>query len=82
MADTARVGIDVVAGLIPGQPLPEYTRQWFITSAEWYAAGEDESGMKQAQLLADLNGKAQAWAAYLMFQPDRLNWVKTEWVYF
>ena len=75
---TARLGVDVVAGLVPGQPLPEYTRRWFITSEEW----NEGDGLAQAQLLADVNGKAQAWAAYLMFQPDRVNWVKTEWVWF
>lgn len=79
---TARVGIDVVAGVIPGQPMAEYTARWFITSEEWAEAAADETGMAQARLLADLSGKAQAWAAYLMFQPDRVNWVKTEWIWF
>lgn len=78
--NTARIGIDVVAGVIPGQPMAEYTRRWFLSSQEWNDAADD--GMKQAQLLADLNGKAQAWAMYLMLQPDRVNWVKTEWVWF
>lgn len=82
MGDTARIGVDVVAGLVPGQPMPEYTRQWFLTTYEWAEAGKDETGMEQAKLLADLNGKAQAWAGYLMLQPDRVNWVKTEWIYF
>lgn len=80
MSDTVRLGIDVVAGLVPGMPLEEYTRRWFLGSEEWNAASEN--AMEQARILADLNGKAQAWAAYLMFQPDRVNWVKTEWVWF
>ena len=75
----AKVGIDVAAGLIPGNSMDEHFRQWFITSDEWHAAKDGEA---QARLLADMNGKAMAWAMYLMLQPDRLNWVKTEWVWF
>lgn len=78
----ARVGIDVVAGVIPQRSEPEYFRQWFITSTEWQKASEDETGMEQAKLLADLAGKAAAWQTYLMLQPDRVNWVKTEWIWF
>lgn len=74
---TARCGVDVVAGVLPGTPMEEYTRQWFLTSEEWNADDAD-----QAQLLTDLAGKATAWATYLMLQPDRVNWVKTEWVWF
>lgn len=77
MAD-AKAGVDVVAGVLPGTPMPEYTRQWFLTSEEWHA----DDGANQATLLADLAGVAAAWATYLMLQPDRVNWVKTEWVWF
>lgn len=77
MSESARIGIDVVAGVLPGQPEQEFTKRWFLTSEEWSAAGED-----QMQLLAELNGRAQGYAALLMLQPNRLNWVKTEWVWF
>lgn len=79
---SAKVGIDVAAGVIPGTSMPEYFRQWFITAEEWQEASEDKTGMAHAKLLADLGGKAQAWAMFLMFQPDRVNWVKTEWIWF
>lgn len=75
---TARCGVDVFAGVLPGTPEPEFTRQWFITSEEWHA----EEGKNQAELLSDLAGKACAWATYCMLQPDRFNWVKTEWIWF
>lgn len=76
----ARVGVDVVAGILPGQANEEVARmrQWFITSEEWNAA--DDTG--RAELLCDLAGKASAYATFLMLQPDRLNWVKVEWVWF
>lgn len=81
-AVSARLGIQVDAGVVPGNPMSQYSRQWFISSSEWAEAREDLTGMEQAKLLADVNGKAQAWAMYLMLQPDRVNWVKTEWVWF
>lgn len=80
--ETARLGIQVDAGVVPGQPMSEFSRQWFITSGDWNEAGNDLTGMEKARLLTDTNGKAQAWAMYLMMQPDRVNWVKTEWVWF
>lgn len=77
MPDNARVIIEVVAGLIPGKdPEPEFTKRWAITSKEWQDAGD-----KWPNLLAERNGQAQGYAAYLMLQPDRLNWVRTDWIW-
>ena len=73
---SAKILIEVVAGLLPGKdPDPRYTRRWAITSEEWRDA-EDEG-----TLLAERNGQAQGYAAWLMMQPDRLNWVRLDWVY-
>jgi hypothetical protein len=71
-----RCAVDVVAGVLPGTPEPEFTRQWFLTSDAWNAKDAN-----QANLLCDLAGQASAYATYLMLQPDRLNWVKTEWIW-
>ena len=76
--NSVRVAVDVVAGILPGTPMPEFTQRWYITSKDWNV----EDGMQQARILAEMNGKAQAWAMYLMLQPDRVNWVKTEWIWF
>jgi hypothetical protein len=82
MTDSAKIGIDVVAGIIPGQPMEEYTRRWFVSSTEWQVATEAVDDNAQLHLLTDVAGKANANATYLMLQPDRLNWVKTEWIWF
>jgi hypothetical protein len=75
--ENARVVVEVVAGLIPGKdPDPEFSRRWVLTSAEWEAAGE-----RQGEKLAELNGRAQGYAGMLMLQPDRLNWVRTDWIW-
>ena len=80
MSESVRVAVDVVAGVVPGTPMPEFSRRYFITSADWYAAADTPEG--QATLLAEMNGKAQGWASYLMLCPDQFNWVRTDWVWF
>ncbi len=77
--ETARFAIDVVAGVLPGTPDPELTRRWFVTSKEWETAVAED---KSAELLAETSGKAAGYAGLLQLQPDRLNWVKTEFVWF
>jgi hypothetical protein len=75
MASSARVIVEVQAGVLPGTPEPEFTRRWAITSDEWDIAGD------QSETLATLNGKAVGYAMLLMLQPDRVNWVRTEWLW-
>jgi hypothetical protein len=74
---SVRCAVDVVAGVLPGTPEPEFTRTFHITSDEWYAADQDN----KLNLLSDLAGRANGYAQYLMLAPDRFNWVKTEWVW-
>lgn len=73
---TARVLLEVTAGIIPNKPEPELTKQWAITSEEW-----NEEGADQGFILATANGRAQGYAGYLMMQPDRVNWVRTDWIW-
>jgi hypothetical protein len=78
MVESARVIVEVHAGVIPGTVEAEHTRRWALTSSAWEAA--EQSGT-QSEALAELNGKAQGYAGLLMLQPDRLNWVRTEWIW-
>ena len=71
----AKVLLEVTAGIIPKHPMPEYTRRWAISSEEWEAA--PDTGV----LLAEKNGAAQGYAALMMFQPDRVNWVRMDWIW-
>lgn len=75
--ESARVIVEVVAGVLPGTPEPEFTRRWTLTTREWELPGATE----HSEVLAILNGKAMGYAALLMLQPDRLNWVRTEWLW-
>jgi len=73
--ESAKVIVEVVAGVIPEQPMPEHTKRWHISGKEW------DEHHDPAILLAETNGKAQGYAAFLMLQPDRLNWVRTDWIW-
>ena len=77
LMETTRCAVQVFAGVLPGTPEPEFTKTWVIQSDEWHAEGAD-----QGMLLCELAGKACGYATYLMLQPDRYNWVKTEWIWF
>lgn len=76
--ETTRCAVQVFAGVLPGTPDPEFTKTWVIQSEEWHAADDGHKSM----LLVELAGKANTYASYLMLQPDRFNWVKTEWIWF
>lgn len=78
ISNASRCLVEVQAGIIPGTPDPIYKRTYAISSAEWEKA--DDSG-QTARLLAETNGLAQGYAAMLMLQPDRLNWVSTMWIW-
>jgi hypothetical protein len=76
--EQARALLEVTAGIIPNRPEPELGRGWAITSAEWQQATGDGA---QGVLLSQRNGQAQGYAAWLMMQPDRCNWVRLDWIW-
>jgi len=82
MTNTVRIAIEVVAGVLPGTPIPEYTKQFIIPSDIWYAQEAYEGREQEAKLeVLKIYGFAQEYARDLM-NPKILNWVKTEWIYF
>ena len=76
-SQSARILIEVQAGLLPGKdPDPKFTKRWAITDKEWNDAQVD-----RGDLMAERQGQALGYAAYLMLQPNRINWVRTDWIY-
>jgi hypothetical protein len=65
----ARCAFEVVAGLLPGQPMDEYTKRFFMTSDD------------PAEKFQELYTQAREYAETLI-DPSQLNWVKLEWVWF
>lgn len=82
MSTTIRIGIEVVAGILPGTPIPEHTKRFIITSDAWHAQGDYEGKEEEARMeILRTYGFAQEYARDLM-NPQRVNWVKMEWIYF
>ena len=69
-AQRARILIEVVAGLIPNQPIPEFTRRFPISETTW---AEGDEVMKTY-------GYAQEYSRSL-WNPSRVNWVSLTWIY-
>jgi len=70
----AKAIVEVTAGVLPGAAEPEMTRRWALTSQDWEGRGGTET-------LAEMNGKAMGYACLLMLQPNRVNWVRTDWIW-
>lgn len=67
---TLKVAIEVTAGLIPGTPMSEYTKQWFLSREEY----EDQDTYLAA------SGAAMLYALTLQ-NPGLTNWVRLDWVW-
>jgi hypothetical protein len=84
----ARCCWEVVCGLIPGgDPLPEYTRRWVITSEWWERVqnmSEDEFAKQypngQTEFIT-YQFEAHEYARSLT-NPDSFNWVRVDWIWF
>jgi hypothetical protein len=74
--------IEVVAGIVPNTIMPEHTKQFIITSDAWYAQGEYEGNKDEARMeVMKVYGIATEYMRDLM-NPQRVNWVRLEWIYF
>lgn len=92
-----RCSWEVVAGVLPGTPMPEYTRQWHMGSDAW------EQDILDSEPLRDLTQEQyDAWiaagnkndsrfivlqdAAHMYAQqitdPRYVNWVRTEFIWY
>jgi len=81
MTDSLRIIIEVTGGLIPGKTMPQYTKQFIITSDTWYAQGIYEGKQEEARLeILKVYGFAQEYARNLM-NPQVCNWVNLNWLY-
>jgi hypothetical protein len=73
-----RCAWEVRAGIIPGQAMPEHTRLWGLTSAEW----EGPDGL---HVFIERQAAAQGYAAYLALlssQGREVNWVEATFIWF
>ena len=65
-----KLAIEVQAGIIPGEPMSEFTKAWHLTSEEY-----DDPDTYFAKA-----GAANLYALTLQ-NPSRVNWVRLEWIW-
>lgn len=68
--------IDVFAGVIPGEPLPEYTKQWRYTSADYEA--DQKTPADQPTIFSKYLDESHDYAKGLS-NPAYVNWVRVTW---
>jgi hypothetical protein len=86
VSQSARVVVEVQAGVMPGEPEPHFTRSWAITTDEWEEAqardaASDDAHAYYAELLLMARAAAADEYARLLRDPARFNWVRTEWLW-
>ena len=84
----ARMCWEVVAGLVPGSPIPELTRRWTVSSETYYRIMElpqedydKEFPAHAGNPIREFQKEAEDYAAALT-NPAHVNWVRVDWIYF
>jgi hypothetical protein len=75
-AEAAKLIIEVTAGIVPGTVMPEHTRRFALTSAEYHT----EDKLAQERAWDRIHGEAIMYASRLM-NPNYLNWVRLDWIW-
>ncbi len=76
--ESAKLLIEVVAGLVPGVPMPEYTRRWSWSSADQTALINGDKAASEKYIR--IAGESREYAASLE-NPQQINWVRREWIW-
>lgn len=76
--EAAKAFIEVVAGVLPGTPMPEYTKRWGYTSSEFekdrnHEPPEDTIFQKRLKEAHDY--------AISITHPAYVNWVRVDWIW-
>jgi hypothetical protein len=87
MPNALRASIEVHAGVIPGQPIPKYSKRWDLISDVW----EREDAMSDEEFaIAHPDGKSTFFKmneaaheyARTLQDPRSFNWVRVDWVWY
>ena len=65
-----KLAIEVTAGVVPGDPMPVYSKGWYLSREEY----DDPNTYLAAA------GAANLYALTLQ-DPGRVNWVRLDWVW-
>jgi hypothetical protein len=89
--ESAKLLVEVCAGLVPGTPIPELTKRWCITGHEWQATNNRENlPADPIAALAEVNKRLEPWDtvhatateyARRLMNPGAVNWVRLDWIW-
>jgi len=74
----AQLIIEVTAGVIPGTPMPEFTKRWGWTSNNQQKLEEGDQEAKT--LYIRIHGESREYQASLE-NPNLVNWVRRDWIW-
>jgi hypothetical protein len=74
----AKALIGVQAGVIPGQPMPEYTKNWSYTSEDYEL--DMKAALDQPTIFSTRLKEAHDYAMGLS-NPICVNWVRVDWIW-
>jgi hypothetical protein len=74
----AKALFEVTAGVLPGFPMPEYTKSWGYTSDEYEQ--DRQTPPEEMTIFATRLNEVHEYAKGLS-NPAYLNWVKVEWLW-
>ncbi len=67
---------EVTVGVIPGEPIPEHTKRFPLTSREWGDGSETGYDALQAA-----QGAAMIYA-WSVQNPTAMNWMRVDWIWY
>jgi hypothetical protein len=76
--EAARLLIEVRAGVIAGEAMPEYTRRWSWNSSDQDALEKGDPAARQRYI--QMAGESREYAASLE-NPQMVNWVRRDWLW-
>lgn len=74
----AKAFIEVVGGVLPNEPMPEYTKRWWYTSGDYEA--DQTVPPDQPTAFSKMLDEAHEHAKGLS-NPAYVNWVRVEWIW-
>jgi hypothetical protein len=74
----AKAIIEVEAGVIPGQPIPSFTKRWGYTSEEYQ---KDRSKTQDEETIFSTRLKEAHDYAMGLSDPALANWVRVDWIW-
>lgn len=76
----AKAFFEVTAGLIPNEPMPEYSKRWAYTSEDYAADGGTQASLQnEGSRYYTIQTNAHTYAK--MLEKGGLNWVRVDYLW-